>query len=527
MFRFAVSDPPTHELERRQALALLPPGFAALSGARKVDALLGVPDPGALIRALPTDELYLVLHDIGLTDATDLLALASVEQRRGFIDLACWAGDTLDTESVEDWLDLLREASMDVAVETVGNLDPELVAAHLLSRVVAVVDRSEEDKIEAWDTVSDPVNSLDQQFVLFVQPGDDEAASSARRLMDLLYRWDQDYARDILRAAQIGLRIENEELAYRFRTARLADLGIPGPEDAYAVFARVDIAALRAQLEAQDPPPPPPEEELRLGWALARVGALGATFLHRCLAGIRDRDRFVVGLADCTNSAFVASGPGLRLADTERLARVAQEVWTTLSLGLEVLSEGSVERGIQLLDRSWLLQIHQAGHQAAVNLAVRARRLQERAGTLLEPEIAGLVDGLVAGPRPRVEGRLIGSNSELEAVGGRLASAEATCDTFDSLGVTRKRFEAYRFAGADAAYVRFDTLARTLVAHVAAGHPPGFDPLDRGTVGSLVRRGDAIDAARSLRAALDPLDPAEPVDPRFLLGVVVMEGQAE
>ena len=72
--------------------ALLDPRAArqALSAARgkeKVDLLLSAPDPEALVQSIPPHELYLAVLEVGPEDATEVVALASPEQFRHFVDL--------------------------------------------------------------------------------------------------------------------------------------------------------------------------------------------------------------------------------------------------------------------------------------------------------------------------------------------------------------------------------------------------------------------------------------------------------
>jgi hypothetical protein len=70
--------------------------LAAATGRRRLDVILGARDPAALVRALPADELYFTIRDIGLGDAAVLAQLASAEQFKTFLDLEAWSGSQLD-----------------------------------------------------------------------------------------------------------------------------------------------------------------------------------------------------------------------------------------------------------------------------------------------------------------------------------------------------------------------------------------------------------------------------------------------
>ena len=71
-------------------LGLIGAQLSAASGSRRLDLILSAPDPGALVRALPADELYFTIREIGLADAVELVQLASAEQFRTFLDLDAW-----------------------------------------------------------------------------------------------------------------------------------------------------------------------------------------------------------------------------------------------------------------------------------------------------------------------------------------------------------------------------------------------------------------------------------------------------
>src|SRR5690349_4650161 len=86
---------------------------AALARARRsrrADALLSEPDAAQLVPRLPVQELYYAIKEVGLADAQELVALASPEQVRGFLDLDVWQRDQLDVERMNEWLEALVEA---------------------------------------------------------------------------------------------------------------------------------------------------------------------------------------------------------------------------------------------------------------------------------------------------------------------------------------------------------------------------------------------------------------------------------
>src|SRR5262245_10936665 len=80
-----------------------------------------------LTRALSSEKLFYTLKEIGLTDAVDLLALASPEQVRDMVDLDCWRKDALDDRRLLTWLMLLDEAGSSKLAEWALHVDVELL----------------------------------------------------------------------------------------------------------------------------------------------------------------------------------------------------------------------------------------------------------------------------------------------------------------------------------------------------------------------------------------------------------------
>ena len=538
---------------RTRALAQLPADFHELDGTGQVNAILELPSPGAFVSSLAPDTFYLLVQHIGVADCTELLGLSTVAQRHALIDLGAWHHEALDREALDEWVDRLEEVSIDLVEETVASLDPELVVAYLLGACEMVLDRTEEKLIEQYEYAWDQLWSPDRDFVLILpRVGDDtELVVRTRRMLELLYRTDEPGARSILFSCKSGLRIEQEGLAEQFRRARLADLGFPDREDAVNLYAPVDIASLAAQLDAQSAPGVSYDDG-RLDWALTQTGG-EERFLARCLDGVEPdvRERFGLEFALCVNRAAVASPEGIQMNDLDRVGELAKGVYSTISVGLEHISDGDASRGAGLLARAWLVQLHQVGHALTVQLAIRARRLKARGGGLFDGPLELCIVALQQRPRPlflTADGgaRPFETTDELAAVGRRLAGGEAVCTVFEeTFGFSRERFASHVFSGlsdSDKRFVQFTTLARTALCWVLIGEPPSFEPLTPtqlqaalGSLDQVEEHASALatgagaatlavltEAAKTLRTELGALAKDARPDPRFLSGVVLI-----
>jgi uncharacterized protein DUF6178 len=259
--------PPTRDKPKSKLEPAAPDNVIALSRyraqlgrgrkLRRADALLEGPDPERAVRALPGDEFYYVVHELGLRDAGDILALARPEQVQAALDFALWERDQIVPERAGEWIEALAEAPYETIGAWVAGLDVELFAL-LLRQNARIYDLSLEEPPD------EPAGTLyptpDNLFVLDVtgtpvatvgEPGpsdDEDSGTSARafiRLIDNLYRADRNLARRLFVGARSELDSELEELAYRWRQGRMEDLGFSDYYEALEVYRELDPASVR------------------------------------------------------------------------------------------------------------------------------------------------------------------------------------------------------------------------------------------------------------------------------------------
>lgn len=530
------------------SLALLPPDFFGLNGSKKVNAILSLPDPAGFVQSLREDEFYLLVRDIGPSDSMELLGMSTPEQRVALFDFDAWDRDELVPTAFDGWLDILREAGHDLAVETVRSLDPELLVSYLLKSVVAIFDRTEEDAIRDFPGEYEQLLSPDNDFTFMIDPEEADAPAHVRRLLTLLWQGD-DYeaARAIIFSARAGLTAEQTELAYGFRAGRLADLGFPDAETAWQLYAPVAPAAVRQRLLEASPVATPVDPALHV--ALMWSGQPGS-FLNAALQEAGSPERFLVDFGFAVNHAAVAAPHGVSQLDPERLAPLAQRVHGTVSLGLEWLSEGQVARAAELIRAgAGPLELHQVGHALAMGLAKRAAPLGRKTRGLLAAEDQALIDALGTRPSPSTQSpgetlsrpfRTLADVAEAER---RLAALERLVAAFEGVfGFDRATFDAHVFAGLDPQdkpFITLTSLAATLVAHVALDQAPTFEPLGGGELSAvrdaLPALGPRLSALRQRLPGADAaLDAGEAalrealgevqgrVDPRFLEGALLV-----
>jgi hypothetical protein len=360
--------------QRTLAPAELGEARAALArarGKRRLDLILDARDPQALVRALPADELYLTIREVGLGDAAPLVQLASAGQFKVFLDLAAWSRETFDPREVLPWLRAARAGAQ---------LEPK--AAARWARKLAALDPEVlylvlRDALRLHDLEDDPdpefasdrfMRTPEGKYVIeFVVDGLEYAA--VRGLVDDLYAEDAFKATRLLSAIRSEIPSELEETALRWRTGRLADLGWPSLDEARSWFAR---PARTASPHAPGPPARPP------GFFLAALER--GSLLDRAAArlGPDDRESVEVQIVAAANAVLVADAvdPG----DPEAVRSAFEAARAYLELGLEKAGGGDEARAAEALAAGPVKRLFQEGFGRVLALSWRAKKILERAG---------------------------------------------------------------------------------------------------------------------------------------------------
>jgi hypothetical protein len=435
---------------------------------RRADVILSGPEPERAIRALPGDEFYYVIHELGLSDAGDILALARPEQIQAALDFALWERSELVPERTAEWLEALAEAPPERISAWVQGLDVELFAL-LLRKTSRVYDLSQEEApdeavgtlyptpdglfvLDVWGVVGTPVTQEDEQA---------EAPSSARaiiRIIDSLYRDDRHLARRLLVGTRAELDSELEELAYRWRQGRMEDLGFADYYEALEVYRELDPATVRigestpAKLrtrpnDARDAEGAPS----RAPSALVERIAHGKSPFSRAVQAVSSADEISelhFALVALTNRVLAADRvtPG----DDEAVAATLERLLATLDLAVELLARGDAEREVEAVRTVALVRLFRLGNSLIGKVKRLASLIRKGAFAsvgfnLVEPEEA-LVMEAVLRHRPLFAGildeppsnadRPFRSLADLARATAALERAAATQALLLGLGVT-------------------------------------------------------------------------------------------
>jgi hypothetical protein len=324
----------------------------------RLDAMLEEVDGRALVRSLAAEEVYATIIDVGLSDSTEVVQLATPEQFRTFIDLAAWVKDRMDPIEVLHWLRAARGDDEVDFIQKIQGLDIEVLEL-LFKRLVVVHDLEENPDVNPEGlTVETPDNKYLLEFTL---DGVDESA--LRRLVqDLMANNPFELSR-FIEAVRWEQSTELEETAFQFRQARLEDLGFPPLDESVKVFAWLDpdkVPVVTAKSGALAP--------------AGRVDYVGAAFAG---LGPVERQNLEGEVRYLVNCVLVAEGaePG----DPPALRRTSEQTRDWLDLGLEHLTSGVPENAPEVVRERPLRFIFQVGFSLTLKLKRQAERMASEA----------------------------------------------------------------------------------------------------------------------------------------------------
>ncbi len=510
-------------------LTRLRSALAGPQGYERVDALLSADDPAAAVGALSVPDLYLLVRQVGFADAQDLLALASPTQLRGCIDLDIWDRDGLALPKLEPWLTALVEAGFERLGEVWARLDPELTALYL-ARHTVIYDLSQDE--EPDDSDDRPVVlTPDTFFALKLLDDRHDSAQLVHRIIDDLYRADLALARHTILSAKTEPLAYLEEMSYRWRSGRMADLGYVEYHEALEVFRPLDPSHVRIGEGSEDRFGDIVEGDEVLSPrnmpAPVAEHAMGRSFLARALDRVTElehAERLEMALMVLVNKVLAAArvSPG----DEEVLRLGADHATATLALGLETVSRGDVDRAAEALRTVSLTRLHRAGYTVTMRLGRLARALAPRSTTAGSPADAVLAALTRLRPFfarelevPPGEGpRPIESLADVRCIAAELTRLALRIAVAEALGI-----DLLAMAEKPEPRPELDDHARTALARALAGGEATSAPLSTADIAGLRSRAflgkQLSTAARdsASRALLLALDRANVVAGRELL----------
>lgn len=403
--------------EARLALSRTQRALSSLPAKKRMDAIIDSPESAKLVRAMPVQELYSTIVEVGLADSSELVQMATPAQFQGFIDLSAWQKHRMEPRAILTWLRAARGDDETGFLEKLRKMDLELLEL-VLRHYVRVHDLEENPDVQ---TLGVPLETPEGRYLIEMLADGIELAALRQLITDLIAENPFEAVR-LFEAIRWELPSELEHVAHQFRAARLEDLGFPPADAAHSIFSYLKPPQVQVS----------PDAAAR-GLSLRQR----VDYFQAAMAALNENEREHVGeeLRSLANSALIAESaePG----DLDAVRRIAEMVSDTLSLGLEHLTGGVPELAAETVRDQELRRIFQVGFSLTLQLKFRADRLARRPGArrqgrwFLLAEQAAALEALRA-VRPRRALRVEGaepvpfrSRAELLDSEAILARAEA------------------------------------------------------------------------------------------------------
>ncbi|MBT0662874.1 hypothetical protein KI809_01050 [Geobacter pelophilus] len=332
----------------------------ALPVTRRLELLIEDSEAKKVISEFTPQEFYLMVKEIGETDASQLLDNGTTEQISVCLDLDLWQKWEFSHDKAIIWLEYLLSVNEADSMKILSRLDPELLQLILFEEIEVGGGGGElatdSERLGDWD------HSFDSVYYLTFRNA--KHARLIGTLIDIIFRNDRALYLDLMEGRSASVKSEIEDMCYQFRCGRLADLGFPSYEEA---------------MEACAPLPPeryaPGEEKISVIYdtenAISFVPPLvDETLLSRVLAR-EMTESLRQELELLLNCAMVAEGS--YGADLEKARSVTLRVYGWLNLALEYLCGSDESAAAAVVRKEQFKRLFRLGHGIVQQVARLAR----------------------------------------------------------------------------------------------------------------------------------------------------------
>ena len=341
-----------------------------LPAKKRLEAVFSRPDAAAVVAALPVQDFFFFVKEIGPDDALPILALGQVEQLVHLFDLEWWQKDRIQPAKALQWLERLAAASEEKLLAWLYYADFELLTALFGNWLRVVVAPEDVDLLEASEQL--PKHTLDDQYFWETQYLQFE--DFLARMLNLLFEVNSTFYRELMNHIIWVSEAAMEEDAYRFSRARLEDQAIPEFYDALEIYRSVGPGDNMVQKDASAMEP---AGAATPSFALALLS--GDDLLNTALADIHDPqmiDTLRLELASLANKVILADR--LALDEPQGLRDAMAKVAAYVNLGLDLMSQGNLPMAEKILEEVFLEYLFRLAHTRLLKLKGRLQRLMNR-----------------------------------------------------------------------------------------------------------------------------------------------------
>ena len=354
---------------------------------KSLDMILDAPAPATLIQSFPEQDLYYLMHKIGVDDFIPVLSLATSEQWEYILDVEVWDNDRLDLEFMTKTFDLLFQADPKRLLRWVIKEKPDFFEFYLFKNMDIYVREHDNPAPEDFD---DYITLDDKFYFRFPdkpqttdeatdKTADDDSPKpedkqDAWGLIEKMVRtvagMDLSVFHGLLLETQSVLPAEVEEEQFRLKNVRLAEKGFLPTHEAVGIYQPTRLSSLRKR----------PDNSLFKQEPFDPDIPLPPQFFSEFIEG---DDLFVTSLKFFDPEAMlhleselaalinkIISADKLKIQSRDILEKAIKKACAYLNLGLEVILKGNCkpELAKEVIQEYFLEDLFRTGSRAGIKL---------------------------------------------------------------------------------------------------------------------------------------------------------------
>ncbi|MFY9398656.1 MAG: DUF6178 family protein [Desulfomonilia bacterium] len=475
-------------------------------------ALIDSPYTGQILQRLSPQETFMLIKESWGTDSQILLQYISPETITHIIDMDCWDRDTLKVDVLMDWLWEIYNASPDSLQNALGSLDLDIMILLYQSFIDVVQVVPTDERIA--DLLDAGYESLDDNYYFLIRE-EDERSQLLKDMLSLMFTHYQDTYYAIMEGVIWEMRSYLEENIYEKRALRLMELGFPPPDEAMAIYRRVQSHRLLGQGLSREKVP-------RIDSGRTVLPTLYLDHLSRSTdlisstlgeAAPETRERFMVEMVYLANKVVMADYRPLN--EVDELKGCIDKASALASLGLAAAMKLSGRSAAEILETSNAETLFTLGFNMILDQQARLRRILKDVGMAMIPErFSVYAEGLIK-KRPLFKDHDFSSIEQLDEATHAVDMIEAFASITRGLNWQGRRAELRSTnTGPE---IDLETIILTVLAVNVLEKSTEFKPLERdgliGFIDKVTRMGEGgrrvldPEFRQSLEAFLAPLAP--------------------
>lgn len=326
--------------------------------------------PRELLENVPTAELWYTVNRLTPRDAIPIIQYAAPNQLQVMTDIECWGKDRINNESMYEWLEYIIECGLDRLVEWFQTTDWDQLVWFFRENIIVCKQLNPDENpacFDIWPRNDDA--PITHEGLYYFQVKDVKHDQVVRYVMEMLAKSDLALYHDICESCLWDLSSSREEAAYEMRIRRLEEEGFPSFDDAIAVYAplsRKKFAGIKKRTSACSP----------LVYPRYPLTVLGdkILFLNRVLSPCLDKteESFLFEIAALANKLVVGDAENITFENSKQ--KLLKAIGYT-NIGLEVLSDGDLEKGTEILSNYYVVNIFQVGLAEVIKRSERAKKI--------------------------------------------------------------------------------------------------------------------------------------------------------